>query len=124
LVCPVDVFLFSGWFVQFMCFCFLVGLSSLCVFVFCLSTVGSGSAGSVVASRLSEDKDVSVLLIEAGDFDGDNPLITIPALGPLGFRTNLDWEYESEPQEGILTGMKRGVSISEIIITIMIIIIL
>jgi hypothetical protein len=54
--------------------------------------VGGGSTGAVIASRLSEDPSVTVLLLEAG---GDTPFYTeIP--GALGFalNSNLDWNYK------------------------------
>lgn len=63
--------------------------------------IGAGSAGCVLANRLSEEADRRVLLIEAGGRD-INPWIHIP----VGyFKTmhhpSTDWCYETEPDEGI-----------------------
>jgi choline dehydrogenase len=59
--------------------------------------VGAGSAGCVVASRLSEDPSVRVLLIEAGGKDR-SPNIKIPAAFPNQFHTKLDWDFTTEPE--------------------------
>ncbi len=59
--------------------------------------VGAGSAGCVLANRLSEDPSVSVLLLEAGGRDR-SPNIKIPAAFPNQFHTKLDWDFETEPE--------------------------
>ena len=61
--------------------------------------VGSGSAGSVVASRLSENSENKVAVIEVGGSDM-SPLIQMPAA--LSYPMNMkkyDWGYKSEPEE-------------------------
>jgi choline dehydrogenase len=60
--------------------------------------VGSGSSGSALASRLSEDGKNSVLVLEYGGTD-TSPLIQMP--GALSFPMNMpryDWGYFSEPE--------------------------
>lgn len=59
--------------------------------------VGTGSAGAVVASRLSAQPDVSVLALEAGPRDR-NKFIHIPAAFSKLFRSEVDWDYLTEPQ--------------------------
>jgi len=72
--------------------------------------VGAGSAGCVLANRLSEDPSVRVLLLEAGGRDR-SPKIKIPAAFPEQFHTKLDWDYETEPEphvDGRALFMPRG----------------
>ena len=60
--------------------------------------VGAGSAGCVLANRLTEDPDTNVLLLEAGGKDSD-PLIRIPlGLGKLHEYRKHDWGFDSEPE--------------------------
>jgi choline dehydrogenase len=54
--------------------------------------VGAGSAGCVLANRLSEDPSVSVLLIEAGGADSAD-FIHIPAAFSALYRSRNDWDY-------------------------------
>ena len=60
--------------------------------------VGAGSAGCVLAARLTEDPDVRVLLLEAGG-PADNPNIDVPAAGPALWRTAVDWNFTTVPQK-------------------------
>ncbi|HEY5271728.1 MAG TPA: GMC family oxidoreductase N-terminal domain-containing protein [Acidimicrobiales bacterium] len=62
--------------------------------------VGAGSAGCVLASRLSEEPTTSVLLLEAGPQDR-NPLIHIPAAFPKLFDGSLDWGYRTTAQPNL-----------------------
>src|SRR6478752_389349 len=59
--------------------------------------VGAGSAGCVLANRLSVNPSVRVLLLEAGGKDR-SPNIKIPAAFAKQFHTKLDWDYMTEPE--------------------------
>ncbi|WP_249009292.1 GMC family oxidoreductase [Conexibacter sp. DBS9H8] len=59
--------------------------------------VGAGSAGCVLANRLSADPARRVLLLEAGGRDR-SPNIKIPAAFANQFHTKLDWDFTTEPE--------------------------
>ncbi|MEN9627834.1 MAG: hypothetical protein RJA10_1061 [Pseudomonadota bacterium] len=63
--------------------------------------VGAGSAGSVLAARLTEDPAVSVCLIEAGHADR-SVLIHCPAgIAAMSKQPQLNWAFETVPQPGL-----------------------
>lgn len=67
--------------------------------------VGSGSAGAVLANRLSEDPRTKVLLLEAGG--NENFLTDVPIAASLLQKTELDWNYETVEQESACFGFKK-----------------
>src|SRR6185503_14059960 len=63
--------------------------------------VGGGSAGCVLAARLSEDPAVQVALLEAGPADR-NVLLHCPAgLAVLALTGQANWKFETVPQRGL-----------------------
>ena len=62
--------------------------------------VGAGSAGCVVAARLAEQEGVRVALLEAGPAD-DRPEMEIPAFLGLLHKSDVDWDFHSDPEPGL-----------------------
>lgn len=62
--------------------------------------VGAGSAGCVLANRLSAGGDASVLVLEAGEPD-DAREVSMPAAFSELFKTEYDWDYSTVPQPAL-----------------------
>lgn len=82
--------------------------------------LGGGTAGLVLASRLSEDSRVTVAVIEAGNFERTNPNVTSTTGLGLGKDTRIDWQYDTAPQifagnETIVYSAGKGVGGSSLI---------
>lgn len=63
--------------------------------------VGGGTSGLVIANRLSENPQVTVAVIEAGNDESSNPLVTNPDNFANALNSYLDWNYTTTPQAGI-----------------------
>ncbi|XP_078490261.1 glucose dehydrogenase [FAD, quinone]-like [Ciona intestinalis] len=61
--------------------------------------VGAGTTGSVIASRISEITHIKVLLLEAGEEDSPNFLISTPTLVTALQAQSTDWKYRTVPQK-------------------------
>jgi choline dehydrogenase-like flavoprotein len=60
--------------------------------------IGGGTSGLVVATRLSEDPNISVLVVEAGGDYREDPQVKIPALHHSLKKAEADWDFKTEPQ--------------------------
>ncbi|KAI0847686.1 GMC oxidoreductase [Daldinia vernicosa] len=63
--------------------------------------IGGGTAGLVVATRLSEDPSQRILVLEAGADLRDDPRVKTPALRRALFGSQADWNFQSEPQSNL-----------------------
>ncbi|TFK55463.1 aryl-alcohol-oxidase from pleurotus Eryingii [Heliocybe sulcata] len=64
--------------------------------------VGAGTAGNVIANRLTENPQSQVLVIEAGAARDGNPYLDMPLLAPeLSPNTSYTWNYTTVPQPGL-----------------------
>lgn len=70
--------------------------------------MGCGSAGAVIARRLAEDKNIKVLILEAGK--QGNTLLDIPSMGLLLQQTPYDWQYVTAPQTSSCFALDNNVS--------------
>lgn len=60
--------------------------------------VGGGTSGLVVAARLTEDPNVQVLVLEAGQDHLADPRVNIPAMWAAALGSELDWQFITTPQ--------------------------
>ncbi|XP_061193348.1 L-sorbose 1-dehydrogenase-like [Saccostrea echinata] len=69
--------------------------------------VGAGSAGCVLANRLSEDLSSSVLIIEAGGSENENEMMHIPVASGSLQNTKQDWAFRTVPQKNACFGFEN-----------------
>lgn len=65
--------------------------------------IGGGTAGLVLANRLSENPNLSVVVLEAGENRLNDPRVMIPAFWTSLLGTELDWQFESRSQVRVET---------------------
>ncbi|KAK7225313.1 hypothetical protein V2G26_013316 [Clonostachys chloroleuca] len=63
--------------------------------------VGGGTSSLVVANRLSENPETSILVLEAGADMSDDPRVNIPALWTTLMSSDAVWHYQTIPQPGM-----------------------
>ncbi|WXC60584.1 hypothetical protein SNK03_006463 [Fusarium graminearum] len=76
--------------------------------------VGAGASGLTVANRLTEDPAVTVLVIEAGDFDKNEDFVTIPGLAGGAVGTSYDWNL-TYPATEALNGRNVSIPLGKVV---------
>lgn len=64
--------------------------------------IGAGSAGCALASRLTKNRNITVLVLETGK--PEMILTDVPAMAPIFQDTDFVWHYYMEPQSGVCMG--------------------
>lgn len=65
--------------------------------------IGGGTAGSVLAARLAEDTNTTVLVLEAGQDLSADPRTNVPAMWPMLTNSEADWKFKTVAQVRIAT---------------------
>ena len=71
--------------------------------------MGAGTSGAVFASRLTEDEQRSVLVLEAGGDPFDDQNVNVPILADSVKGTEYDWQYHTVPQQQACLGHVNNV---------------
>ncbi len=75
--------------------------------VYDIVIVGGGTAGCVLANRLSEKQELQVLVIEAGDDLTADPRANHLLMGPILLASDANWGFATAPQVGPCSGFSR-----------------
>lgn len=70
--------------------------------------IGGGTAGLALAGRLSEDSNVTVAVLEAGEDRQADPRVSTPAMWSLNLKSELDWDFRSTAQVSIGIGCRKS----------------
>lgn len=73
--------------------------------------VGAGTAGCVLANRLSEDPQSSILIVEAGNSANDDKLMQIPLAVMFANTSKYDWKFITVPQKNSFLGSRDKVRV-------------